>query len=356
MHKQILILSLALMAAGCGGGSQPAAKGRAAPLVSVSPVVQERFVERIEAVGTANANEQVTLAAPVTERIERLAFDDGDFIRKGDVVAVLARGQETAQLDVASARAAEAEKQLSRLAELRQRGFATQSALDAQTALAAQARAQAAEARASIGDRVLRAPFSGYVSLRNISAGAIVSAGTEVAQISDLSVIKLDFSVPETMLSALKQGQPIEAQAAAYPDERFRGRIDVIDAIVNPETRAVTVRALIPNPDARLKPGMLLTVVVEAQARTAPSVPELAVVGDGDENFVFVVEQGKAKRVAVRTGIRQGGKVEILSGLGPDARVITEGVVKVADGQQVRLNGQEQAATGIGKPTGGSAN
>ncbi|WP_448658173.1 efflux RND transporter periplasmic adaptor subunit [Sphingomonas sp. CJ99] len=338
-----MILMLALFAAGCSG-DEPAAKGRAAPLVTASTVSQERFVERIEAVGTARANEQVTLAAPVTERIERLAFDDGDFIRRGDVVAVLARGQETAQLANAQARASEAEKQLARLSELRQRGFATQSALDAQTALAAQATAQAAEARASIGDRVLRAPFSGYVSLRNISAGAIVSAGTEVATISDLSVIKLDFSVPETLLSAIRKGQPIEARAAAYPNELFRGNIDVIDALVNPETRAVTVRAEIPNPDARLKPGMLLTVVIEASARTASAVPELAIVGDGDENFVFVVDGGKAKRVPVRTGIRQNGKVEILSGLPAGSRVITEGVVKVADGQQVRLSGPEQAA------------
>ena len=303
-----------------------------------------RFIERIDAVGTARANEQVTLAAPVTERIVRLNFDDGGYVNRGQVVAVLAQGQENAQLSEAQARAREASQQLQRVQELKDRGFATKSSLDAQQALAAQARAQAAGARAQIGDRVVTAPFSGWVSLRNISPGAIVSAGTEIATISDLSSIKLDFTVPETILASIKPGQTIEARSAAYPEQPFRGQIATIDPVIDPNTRSVMVRARLPNPDRKLKPGMLLTVGIETAPRMSLSVPELAVVGEGDSRFVYtIVESGEAKRVPVRTGVRSGGRIEIVEGLRPGQKVVSEGVVKLSDGMKVRLAGAANA-------------
>ena len=121
------------------------------------------------------------------------------------------------------------------------------------------------------------------MSLRTISAGAVVSAGTEIATISDISRIKLDFTVPETLLSR-DRGRPARSRRRPppVPDQPFRGTIASIDPVVNPETRAVMVRAILPNPDRKLKPGMLLTVIVEAAARAAPAVPELAIVGEGD--------------------------------------------------------------------------
>ncbi|NML05906.1 efflux RND transporter periplasmic adaptor subunit [Sphingomonas sp. G-3-2-10] len=344
MRISLIMIALAVSLSGCGEKAKSNGAGREAPLVRATAVTSARFIDRIDAVGTAVANEQVTLSAPVTERIVRLNFDDGAFITRGQVVAVLASGQESAQLAQADARAREARQQLDRLNALKARGFATNSAVDAQVALAGQANGQAAEARASIGDRVIRAPFSGWVSLRNISSGAVVNAGTPIATISDISQIKLDFAVPETLLSQIRVGQPIEARAAAYPDQPFRGTIASIDPVLNPQTRAVTVRAILPNGDKRLKPGMLLTVTIEAQARDSAAVPELAVVGDGDQTYVFVNDKGKAKRINVQTGIRQNGMVEILSGIQPGQRVITEGVVKITDGQKIRLQGEENAA------------
>lgn len=334
------LFSAALLAlASCSAGAD-APRDRPDPLVKVEPARLERFAERLDAIGTARANEQVSLAAPVTERITRLDFGDGGFVRQGEVVAVLARGQQEAQLADAEARAREAGQQLERLAELKRRGFATNSAVDAQTAAAESARAQAAQARATIRDRIIRAPFSGYLSLRNISEGAIVQAGDEIATISDLSRIKLDFTVPETMLAAIRPGQTIEARAAAYADRRFTGRIDSIDPVVNPQTRAVTVRALLPNPDRKLLPGMLLTVSITAAARDALAVPELAVVGEGERSYVFTVEDRVAKRLPVETGLRDRGRIEIRAGLRPGQPVVTEGVVKLTDGQKVRLAGE----------------
>jgi membrane fusion protein (multidrug efflux system) len=346
----LLLLGLA---AACGGSGDSKEKARPVPVVRVEPVSTMRFVESIDAVGTAAANEQVTLAAPVTERVMRLGFDDGDFVRKGQVIAVLNQGQEAAQLSEAQARQRETQQQLARIQTLKRRGFATQSNLDTQVAAASAARAQAAEARASIGERVITAPFAGYASLRTISPGAVVSSGTEIATISDLSTIKLDFPVPETLLSTIRPGLTIAATAAAYPDQPFRGQIATVDPVIDPNTRSVKVRAHLPNPDAKLKPGMLLTVSIETAPRLGLSVPELAVVGEGDQRFVYVVgKDGKVKRTPVKTGLRSAGRIEILEGLKAGQPVVTEGVVKLADGMKVKVagpNAGEQAAGGAGR-------
>jgi len=341
--RLILSAFMLLVLASCseaGGGNGQ----RRPPLVSAAPVVSTPFVNRIEAVGTARAREQVTLSAPVTERIVRINFQDGGYVRAGQVIAELAQGQESAQLSEARARAREADQQLRRLQSLKSSGFATNASVDAQLAAAATARAQAAEATASIGDRIVRAPFSGWASLRTISAGAVVSAGTPIATISDISEIKLDFPVPETLLSAIAPGQSIDAKAAAFPDRSFRGEIATIDPVIDPATRSVMVRAILPNPDNRLKPGMLLTVTIESAARFAPAVPELAVVGQGDQRFLFVVgADGKVKRTPVRTGVRDRGMIEIVDGAKPGEKVVSEGIVKVSDGMEVRLAGPSAA-------------
>jgi membrane fusion protein (multidrug efflux system) len=357
--RNFLVLASLAVAAGCGsGGAEEKGKaGRQPPLVKVEPVQTMRFVETIEAVGTAVANEQVTLSANVTERLVRLGFDDGSFVRQGQVVAVLSQTQENAQLAEIQARSRAAERQLDRISTLRERGFATKAAHDETIATAAAVRAQARGVEASIGERVIRAPFSGYASLRRISPGAIVNAGTEIATISDLSTIKLDFPVPETALSSIRPGLTIEATSAAYPDVPFRGQIATVDPVVDPNTRAIIVRARLPNPDAKLKPGMLLTVAIEAVARNGLSVPELAIVGEGDQRFVYVIDKGTAKRVPVRTGLRSQGRVEIIEGLKPNQAVVTEGVVKLSEGMKVRVAGPNAGAqaAGGGANKGGAA-
>jgi len=343
LRRLPFLLALAAALAACGGG-EGKQREKQAPLVKAEAARPMRFVDRIDAVGTAVANEQVTLSAPVTERIVRLNFDDGSFVRRGQIVAVLQQAQQTAELREIQARSREAQQQLERVEQLKNRGFATRSDYDSRVAAAAAARAQAQGTQAQIGDRVIRAPFSGWVSLRNISVGAIASQGTEIAQISDISTIKLDFTVPETMLASIRSGLTIEARSAAYPDRPFHGTIHTIDTVVDPNTRAVTIRARLPNPDRLLRPGMMLNVGIENAPRIGLSVPELAVIGEGDQRFVYVVDgEGKARRRPVRTGVRMGGRIEILQGLRPGQPVVTEGVVKVADGMAVRLAGQRPA-------------
>ena len=125
LARTAFALMLVAALAACGGGGAEQGRDRPPPLVKAEPATSMRFADRIEAVGTARANEQVTLSAPVTERIIRLNFDDGDFVQRGQVIAVLQQAQQSAQLREAQARQREAEQQLRRVEELKERGFAT---------------------------------------------------------------------------------------------------------------------------------------------------------------------------------------------------------------------------------------
>lgn len=345
-HSYPLLLT-ALCLAGCGVDKAP--KQRPPALVEARPIAPASFNDTLDAVGTALANEQVVLSAPVTERIASINFADGGYVRRGQVIATMAVAQEQAELAAAQAQALQARQQLDRVQALKARGFATASSLDQQLALSNAARASADQARAAISDRVIRAPFGGWVSLRTVSPGAIVTAGTAIATVSDISRIKLDFTVPETRLSGIREGQVIRAVSAAWPDRPFNGTIATIDPVIDPATRAVRVRAILPNLDRALKPGMLLTVSVVSRQRQSLALPELAVIGDGDARYAFVLEGRKAKRVKVETGIRQNGMVEIVGGLKAGQQVVTDGVVKLSDGAPVRLAGDKVAGDKPGR-------
>ncbi len=323
-----------------------------APKVVGGTVVEAEFVDEIEAVGTAFANEQTVLTSPVTERIERIVFSDGAFVRRGAVIAQLSRGEESADLNSVEARAREADKQLERLVSLQQRGFATNAAVDEQMAQRDAARADANAIRSRISDRVIRAPFNGVLSLRTVSPGTVVTSGSPIATISDISAIKLDFTVPENFLSAIKPGQTIEATTAAYPDQVFSGTIDNINPLVDPLSRSLTVRAILPNDGQLLRPGMLMTVSIVSETRTGPAIPESALVAQGEQNYVFVVDaENIARRTPIEIGLRANGMVEVRSGLRLGSKIVADGTVKVRDDAPVDavIPGQE-AASKPGRP------
>ena len=259
-----------------------------------------RFVDRIEAVGTAVANEQVTLSAPVTERIVRLNFDDGGFVRRGQVVAVLQQAQQTAELREIQARSREAQQQLQRVEALKNRGFATRADYDSRVAAAAAARAQAQGSRARDrrpGDpRALLRLGQPCATSRSARSPARARRSPRSATSTRSSSIS---PCPRRCSPRSAPGLTIEARSAAYPDRPFNGTIHTIDTVVDPNTRAVTVRARLPNPDRLLRPGMMLNVGIENAPRIGLSVPELAVIGEGDSRFVYVVDgEGKARAPA----------------------------------------------------------
>lgn len=330
----ILLPGCSLLGDSAGGGKngKAAAQGAAdnAPLVVVAAAETRDLIDSVEAVGTANANEQADINSTVTERIARINFTDGQRVPRGAVIAELVQSEQSATLNENRARLREAELQLARLKQLQAQGFATTARVEQQQAAVDVARAGTQQANSQIADRVIRAPFSGWLSLRRISPGTVVNAGTTIVTIVDHSTIKLDFTVPETYLPVLKPGLEISASAVAFPGEEFRGRISSIDPVLDPVTRSATARAILPNPDLRLRPGMLMTVDIESSPRQALTVPELAVIGEGSGAYVWKVgPDNQATRANVNAGTRRDGRVEILSGLSEGDRVVAEGTVKL---------------------------
>ena len=307
--------------------------------VGVVEVAEERFADRIQALGTAQADESVTLTARVSETVESVHFEDGEYVEEGEVLLELARREQLAELEEYRAALKEAEQQLERTRDLASRGNAAEATLDQQVRLVEESRAQIEGARARIGIRVIRAPFSGILGMRRVSTGTLVSPGDEITTLDDVTPIKLDFSVPERFLSALKTGQTVLAKAAAYPGEVFRGKISTVNSRVDPVTRAITVRAIIPNEDARLRPGMLLTVEVINRERMALSIPEEALVPEGEKQYVYVVDTaaGTAQRREVSIGQRVPGRVEVLDGLREGEMLVVSGTQQLRPGAEVEI-------------------
>jgi membrane fusion protein (multidrug efflux system) len=190
--------------------------------------------------------------------------------------------------------------------------------------------------RAQLSDRVITAPFDGILGLRQVSPGTLVTPGTPIATLDDISVIKLDFTVPERYLAVLQAGQDVAARSETYPDREFAGRIASVDSRVDPVTRSVTVRAEVPNAERLLRPGMLMSLDVFLAPRQAIVVPEIAVLQVGADAFVYRVKADQTvERAKVELGSRREGEVEVRAGLAGGDRVVTEGTVKLREGVSV---------------------
>lgn len=339
----ILALLLAAVLYRMLGGGHDDVRPVAAAAVVLAPVSDVTFIDKIRGIGTAKANESVTITAKVTETVGRINFEDGDRVRKGDVLIELTNAEESALLAEEKANLQEADLQYARIAGLAKRGNASNAQLDAQTRLrnAARARVNASEAR--LKDRLIRAPFDGVLGFRQVSPGTLVQPATPVATLDDIHVIKLDFSVPEVYISALRAGLAIVAKSDAYPGREFHGKVTTVDSRIDPATRAVAVRAEVDNPDLLLRPGMLITVDVIRARDKVVAVPEQALVPVQARQYVFVVVDGKAKAVEVEIGRRKPGAVELLKGPKVGTPIIVEGLVRVRDGVPVTVKGEVAA-------------
>ncbi len=343
---------LALLLVACGKDKASAKAGKTAsdrPVAVTTTIVQPRaFNDVLQALGTAQARESVTITAKVSDVITRLAFDSGQRVHAGQLLADMnSRAQ---QADVAAAVAAlrDAEQQSQRGGQLAKAQLIARGQYDTLRANRDAAAASVQAKRASLADRTITAPFAGVLGLRQVSLGALVSPGTVITTLDDDSMIKLDFTLPEAALSSLSAGQLITASSDAWPGTTFDGRIANIDSRVDPGTRAVRVRAEIPNGDGKLRPGMLLRVQVQLPSRQALVLPELAVQQEAEQSYVFRVDaDGKVEKAPVQLGTRAGGQVEIASGLKSGDRVVVEGTVKLHAGSRiVEAGGDKPAASG----------
>jgi membrane fusion protein (multidrug efflux system) len=257
--------------------------------------------------------------------------------------------EERALLREAGATLNEAKRQYDRVSRLESQGIEAQSLLDQRRREVDTARARLAAIESRLADRLIKAPFSGVLGLRDLSVGALVETGDTITTLDDDTYMKLEFAVPSAYLADLHPGLVIRARSRAYPDRVFEGEVKVVASRVDPVNRSILVRAMIPNPDRLLKPGMLMTVSLLHSPRHARLIPESALMPKGSEQFVFVV-QGEDNRVEKRKitiGDRRPGQVEVISGLQTGERVITHGTDKAKAEGRVRIKGVQKEGVAI---------
>lgn len=311
------------------------------PGVVVAEAKVLRFPVTIEALGTANANESVEIRPQIAERITAIRFDEGQQVESGQDLVALEDTQARAAVASARATLVESEGQLRRARRLMETRAISAAELEQRTARRDADRAALDMAEARLADTLVRAPFAGRLGLRRVSLGSLVTPETVITTLDDTDPIKLDFDVPETAFAQLAEGLPVTARSAAWPDLVFRGEVASIDTRIDPVSRTVTVRALVPNEEGRLRPGMFLTVTVLREEVSALLIPEQAIVPEQSRQFVLVVgEDALVERRQVRTGRRRPGQVEVVSGLTEGEIVIAEGTQKARPGSRVEEVGR----------------
>ena len=346
------VLGVLVSIAACGKkeaeANGPGAGGDRPIPVTTQVVQQQPWSDTILALGTAKARESVTISAKVSETVQRVHFDSGDIVARGAPLITLSGQQQQASLTEAQAAANEANRLYRRQSELAASQLIARASLDTQRATRDVALARVAQVRAEIGDRTVRAPFAGVLGLRQVSPGSLVTPGTAIATLDDVSRVYVDFPVPEAQLANLATGQALAAHSAAYPGRNFDGLVSTIDARIDPATRAVTVRGDFPNPDGALRPGMLLEVQLSRPERQALVVPEIALVQTGRDTFVFRVKpDNSVEEIKVEVAGRTAGKVEVTGGLKAGDKIVVDGTGKLRAGAKI--------VEGTGKPAGAAA-
>jgi len=317
--------------------------GFALPVETVRVVAADLALDA-NAVGSLRSNESVVLRPETAGRISSINFRDGSAVAKGALLVGLDSATQSAEFDQARANLGLAQVNLKRTRELFEKKFVSQQALDNTEAGLKVQEAALALAQARLDKMRIKAPFSGVVGIRNVSVGDYVKEGQELINLEDIGTLKIDFRLPEAYLGQLKPGQAIEVSSDALPGQKFEAVLDAVNPLLDTGGRAIAARAHLANADGRLRPGMFVRVrLIFEQRSKVLLVPEQAIVPDTTTPFVFVVQEGKAMRVPVKTGTRRNAQVEIVEGLKAGDEVVTAGQMKLRDGAPVKAVGGQAA-------------
>lgn len=346
MWKQ-WVIALVLVAFAVGGAwvyraydsSSEQQAGSERPASAVNTMRPERDTVRdvVKAVGNLQALNAVELTTEVSGRVIEINLAAGKKVVEGDLLLRLDDRQARADLAEIEARLADARRQLERANRLRSNNSISQSQVDELRTAVDVALAQRQAARVRLENHRIQAPFSGVVGLSDISIGAYVTAGTAITTLDTTERMELNFSIPERFLGQVSAGQEVRGVSPAYPDQPFRGELVELGTRINELSRSLPVRALIDNTDGRLRPGQFMSATLTLQQREALVIPEQAVMIRGDKQYVFVAEDGSARRVSVELGSRMPGMVEVVSGVQPEDEVIVTGQDRLSSGDRIRV-------------------
>jgi membrane fusion protein (multidrug efflux system) len=313
--------------------------------IQVTEAITQSWADQFDAVGTIESVQGVTLANEVAGKVEKIAFASGSMVAAGDVLVILDKASEEAQLRSAMAAAELANLNLSRTRELRKTSVISQSELDTAESQQKNTAARVEELQWMLQKRTIKAPFSGRVGIRQIQEGQFLQAGAPIVSLQSLDPVYVNFSLPQQRLSDLSVGMKVQATTDALAGRVFEGRLTAIDAEVDPLTRNIRLQATMANQDGGLRPGMFAAVSAIAPVEKKHTViPGTAVIFAAYGNSVFVVKEevdkdGKPHLVCdqkfVRLGSRKGDFVAVEEGLQEGEKVVSAGGFKLHKGASV---------------------
>lgn len=299
-------------------------------------VEQHELAQSLSLIGKLDAEESVLIAPQIAGKIKAINIHSNQDIHAGQILMQLDDAKAQAALAEAASYLADEKRKLTEFQKLISRSAITQTEIDAQKASVDMATARLAAAQAELNYHYLSAPFSGTAGFVDFSQGKMVSAGTELLTLDDLSSMRLDLQVPEHYLSLLSTGMQVSATSRAWPNISFIGKVTGIDSRVNQDTLNLRVRVKFDNPKHQLKPGMMMSATVIFPTVSEPVIPVQALEYSGTNRFVYVVnEDGLATRTKVMLGARIDNEVLITDGLNIGDKVVIQGLVNMRDGLKV---------------------
>lgn len=319
------------------GNAQRAGKrGDIIPAVTLSDVKIERMNERVAAVGSGRARQQVTLTTRVAGVIDQVLFEGGQLVEANQALIKLNADTEAIAVETAQAQRAQAADTVARYKQLNE-GTVTKVAIsEADTALKV-ADANLRKAKDDLDRMTIKAPFKGIMGLSTLEAGDYLAIGSPIATIDDRSTILIEFTVPEAVASSMKVGIPVRANLITRSGEIIEGKIQAVGTRIDPVSRTLAVRAEIPNPDLKLIPGSTFSISVQLPGQDSPVVPSLAIQWDRQGAFVWrVTDKNTVERVNAAILDRNGDRVYIDAKLKSGDKIVEEGGSSLRDGQTIR--------------------
>jgi membrane fusion protein (multidrug efflux system) len=320
------------------GGPGAAKGGGVAVAVETATVATARLQEDVVAIGTLRSNESVVVRPEISGRISEIGFTEGSPVQRGQLLIALDSSVYAAELQQAKANLALAETNYKRTTDLEREKFVSATAKDQSLNALRVGQANVALAEARLAKTQIRAPFDGVIGIRQVSVGDYVKEGQDLVSLEDIAALKVDFRLPEVMLTDLKRGQTVEVASDAMPNRTYAATLEAIDPLVDQNGRAVILRARLKNTEGQLRPGMFVrTRLILEERANALTVPEEALMPSGADQYVYKVVDGKVTRVQVKTGLRRGSQVEVTQGLQAGDVVVTAGQIKLREGAAVRI-------------------
>jgi membrane fusion protein (multidrug efflux system) len=321
------------------------------PPEAVTTVIaqQEQWGGSVNAIGTVNAVNGVTISADLPGVVEAISFDSGRAVNKGDVLVRLDTKQERAQLAAAEAARELARVNLQRSTQLAAQSIVPEATRDNAAAEFKQAEARVGEIKATIDRKTIRAPFSGILGIRQINLGQYLAGGAPIVSLQAVRPVFVDFSVPQQDVGLLARGESVSVKSDAGAEV---GKITAFDSVVDEATRNIRVQATFDNRSGKLRPGMFIEAHLEKGSRTPViTLPVSAISYAPFGDSVFVVEDVKDPKGKTYRGVRQqfvklgsarGDQVAVLTGLKPGEEIVTSGVFKLRPGAAVTVNNTTQ--------------